>query len=64
MAGDLIDQGQLAGAQLTLAHSSPDVTKGYSRREMRKVQDVMRKRLAPYFGRPYDRCNSYFQHSV
>ncbi len=35
MAGDLIDQEDLAGAQLTLGHSSPSVTMRYSNREMK-----------------------------
>ncbi len=51
LAGDLIDQGDLSGAQLTLGHSSPSVTMRYSRREMKIVQGVLNKRLTPYVGR-------------
>ena len=55
LAGDLIDQGDLAGAQLTLGHSCPTVTMRYSRREMKIVQPVLSKRQAPYVGRSHDR---------
>ena len=55
LAGDLIDQGDLAGAQLTLGHSSPGVTMRYSRREMKIVQDVLSKRLTPYVRRSHIR---------
>ncbi len=54
LAGDLIDQGDLAGAQLTLGHSSPTVTMRYMRREMKIVQHVLSKRRTPYVGRSYD----------
>ena len=60
LAGDLIDQGDLAGAQLTLGHSSPNVTMRYSRREMKIVQDVLSKRLTPYAGRSLEMEYSYF----
>ena len=55
LASDRIDQGDLAGAQLTLGHSSPTVTMRYSRREMKIVQHVLSKRRTPYVGRSYDR---------
>lgn len=48
LAGDLIDSGDLAGAQLTLGHSSPAVTMRYSRRDLQIVQDVLAKRQTPY----------------
>jgi len=48
LAGDLIDSGDLAGAQLTLGHSSPAVTMRYSRRDLKIVQDVLSKRQTPY----------------
>ena len=64
LAGDLIDQGDLAGAQLTLGHSCPSVTMRYSRREVKIVQDVLGKRLIPYVGSSSDRQYSCFQRSV
>ena len=48
LAGDLIDQGDLAGAQLALGHSSPAVTMRYSRRDLQIVKDVLGKRRCPY----------------
>jgi integrase len=51
LAGDLIDQGDLAGAQLCLGHSSPAVTMRYSRRDLKIVQDVLSKRMTPYIQR-------------
>lgn len=48
LAGDLIDQGDLAGAQLTLGHSSPAITMRYSRRDLRIVESVLSKRRTPY----------------
>ncbi len=51
LAGDLIDSGDLAGAQLTLGHSSPAVTMRYSRRDLKIVQDVLSKRQMPYVKR-------------
>ena len=51
LAGDLIDDGDLAGAQLTLGHSSPAVTMRYSRRDLKIVQDVLSKRQSPYVKR-------------
>lgn len=48
LAGDLIDDGDLAGAQLVLGHSSPAVTMRYSRRDLRIVEDVLSKRRTPY----------------
>ena len=44
LAGDLIDQGDLAGAQLTLGQTSPSVRMRHSRREMKIVEDVLGKR--------------------
>jgi len=55
LAGDLIDQGDLAGAQLTLGHSSLGVTMRYSRREVEIIKDVLSKRRTPYVGRSHDR---------
>lgn len=48
LAGDLIDQGDLAGGQLCLGHSSPAVTMCYSRRDLQILQDVLSKRRTPY----------------
>lgn len=61
LAGDLIDDGDLAGAQLTLGHSSPAITMKYSRRDLRIVESVLAKRQTPYFranGRPKDPENN------
>ena len=55
LAGDLIDQGDLAGAQYTLGHSSPSVTMRYSQREIKIDRGVLSKRRTPYVGRSYDR---------
>lgn len=48
LAGDLIDAGDLAGAQLCIGHSSPAVTMRYSRRDLQIVRDVLSKRRTPY----------------
>jgi integrase len=48
LAGDLIDDGDLAGAQLVLGHSSPSITMRYSRRDLKIVESVLSKRRTPY----------------
>lgn len=48
LAGDLIDDGDLAGAQLVLGHASPSVTMKYSRRNLKIVETVLGKRQTPY----------------
>lgn len=48
LAGDLIDDGDLAGAQLVLAHASPSVTMKYSRRNLKIVETVLGKRHTLY----------------
>ena len=48
LAGDLIDDGDLAGAQLVLGHASPSVTMRYSRRNLKIVETVLSKRQTPY----------------
>ena len=48
LAGDLIDDGDLAGAQLVLGHASPSVTMKYSRRDLKIVETVLGKRQTPY----------------
>jgi integrase len=48
LAGDLIDDGDLAGAQLALGHSSPAITMRYSRRDLKIVGSVLAKRRTPY----------------
>ena len=48
LAENLINQGDLTGAKLTLGHSNPSVTMRYSRREVKIVQNVLIKRLTPY----------------
>jgi len=64
LAGDLIYQGDPAGAQLELEHFSPSVTTKYGRREAKIVQDVMGNRSTPYVCLPSDRQYSYFQRGV